>query len=241
MFMPGRELHDSAQSKCTTSVQASQFDPTNPPGSSSKPKQGGFRKIRSTGEPVPCPIPGLPSEVLEMRVKEGSKIRNLLGFAMSRIQGDGHAAPASQVVFSGTGRAVTKTITCAEIMKRKVRGLHQLSKLQYRTVTEVWESQESGPLQMTVHRTLPSICILLSKEPLDPQEPGYQPPDEINARSEERRWPEGQKGTGKTEKREASPGSRDLPSLKRAALGQDKSPALEPVEKCYYKREEEVI
>uniref|UniRef100_A0A671QMU8 Ribonuclease P and MRP subunit p25 n=1 Tax=Sinocyclocheilus anshuiensis TaxID=1608454 RepID=A0A671QMU8_9TELE len=138
-------------------------------------------KIRSTGEPIPCPIPGLPSEVLEMRVKEGSKIRNLLGFAMSRIQGDGHTAPASQVVFSGTGRAVTKTITCAEIMKRKVRGLHQLSKLQYRTVTEVWESQESGPLQMTVHRTLPSICILLSKEPLDPQEPGYQPPAEINS------------------------------------------------------------
>lgn len=238
MFMPSRELHDSTQSKCTTSVQPSQLNPTNPPGSSSKPKQGGFRKIRSTGEPIQCPIPGLPSEVLEMRVKEGSKIRNLLGFAMSRIQGDGHTAPASQVVFSGTGRAVTKTITCAEIMKRKVRGLHQLSKLQYRTVTEVWESQESGPLQMTVHRTLPSICILLSKEPLDPQEPGYQPPAEINALSEESKWPDGPQGAGKTEKRPASPCSHDLPSLKRAALGQDKSPALEPGKKCNYKREE---
>ncbi len=238
MFMPSRELHDSTQSKCTTSVQPSQLNPTNPPGSSSKPKQGGFRKIRSTGEPIPCPIPGLPSEVLEMRVKEGSKIRNLLGFAMSRIQGDGHTAPASQVVFSGTGRAVTKTITCAEIMKRKVRGLHQLSKLQYRTVTEVWESQESGPLQMTVHRTLPSICILLSKEPLDPQEPGYQPPAEINALSEESKWSDGPLGAGKTEKRPASPCSHDVPSLKRAALGQDKSPALEAGKKCYYKREE---
>ncbi|XP_052454157.1 ribonuclease P protein subunit p25a [Carassius gibelio] len=238
MFMPSRELHDSTQSNYTTFVQPSQLSATNRPGSSSKQKQGGFRKIRSTGEPIPCPIPGLSSEVLEMRVKEGSKIRNLLGFAMSRIQGDGHRAPASQVVFSGTGRAVTKTITCAEIMKRKVQGLHQLSKLQYRTVTEVWESQESGPLQMTVHRTLPSICILLSKDPLDPQEPGYQPPVEINTLSEESKLPDGPKGAGKTEKRPASPCSHDLPSLKRAALGQGESPALEPVKKRYYKREE---
>ncbi|XP_042609020.1 ribonuclease P protein subunit p25a [Cyprinus carpio] len=226
MFMPSRELHDS-----TICVQPTHLNPTNPPGSSRKPKQGGFRKVRSTGAPIPCPIPGLPSEVLEMRVKEGSKIRNLLGFAMSRIQGDGHTAPASQVMFSGTGRAVTKTITCAEIMKRKVRGLHQLTKLQYRTVTEVWESQENDPLQMTVHRTLPSICILLSKEPLDPQEPGYQPPAEINTLSEESKLPDGAQWAGKTEKRPASPCSHDLPSLKRAALGQDKSPALEPVEK----------
>ncbi|XP_050956026.1 ribonuclease P protein subunit p25a [Labeo rohita] len=234
MFGPSQELHNNTQSKC---VQPSQPNPTNPSGSSSKPKQGGFRKVCSTGEPIPCPIPGLASEVLEMRVKEGSKIRNLLGFAMSRIEGGEHTPPTSQVLFSGTGRAVTKTITCAEIMKRKVRGLHQVSKLQYRTVTEVWESQESGPVQMTVHRTLPSICILLSKEPLDPQEPGYQPPAEINALSEESKWPDSQ-GAGKPEKRPASPCCHEFPSLKRAALGHDKIPTLEPVKKCYYKRED---
>ncbi|XDV52837.1 hypothetical protein PO909_021492 [Leuciscus waleckii] len=210
--MPGRELHDNTQS--TTSIQPSKLNPTNFTGSPNKPKQEGFRKVCSTGEPIPCPIPGLSSEVLEMRVKEGS---------------DGHAAPTSQVLFSGTGRAVTKTITCAEIMKRKVQGLHQVSKLQYRTVTEVWESQESGPVQMTIHRTLPSICILLSKEPLDQQEPGYQPP--VETLSEESKWEDGPQGNGKPEKRPPSPCSLDLPSLKRAALEQDKIAAMEPVKK----------
>lgn len=229
MFMQSKELHENTQSICTTSVQPSQLNPTNFTGSPNKPKQGGFRKVCSTGEPIPRPIPGLAPEVLEMRVKEGSKIRNLLGFAMSRFQGDGHAPPTSQVLFSGTGRAVTKTITCAEIMKRKVRGLHQVSKLQYRTVTEVWESQESSLVQMTIHRTLPSICILLSKDPLDPQEPGYQPP--LETLSEECKWTDGPQGTGKPEKRPQSHCSHDLPSLKRAALGQDKIPALEPVKK----------
>uniref|UniRef100_A0A8C2BXP6 Ribonuclease P and MRP subunit p25, b n=1 Tax=Cyprinus carpio TaxID=7962 RepID=A0A8C2BXP6_CYPCA len=130
--------------------------------------------------PHTCPFPGLPAGVLEMRVKEGSKIRNLMGFAMARMQDEARDAGQTglrQVVFTGSGRAVTKTITCAEIMKRKLGGLHQMTKLQYKGLREVWESQDEGDSEVTVHRTLPSISILLSKDPLDPLEPGYQPPE----------------------------------------------------------------
>ncbi|KAJ8407790.1 hypothetical protein AAFF_G00268340 [Aldrovandia affinis] len=150
-----------------------------------KPAQGGFRKVCRTEEAGPCPFPGLAAGVLEMRVKEGSKIRNLMGFAMVRMQGKGGETGEAgrdgggglrQIVFTGSGRAVTKTITCAEIMKRKVPGLHQVTKLHYKGVQEVWESLEGGASEMTVHRTVPSISILLCKDPLDPQEPGYQPP-----------------------------------------------------------------
>lgn len=150
--------------------------------------QDGFKKVCRTEEGSPCPFPGLESGVLEMRVKEGSKIRNLMGFAMARIQGekDTSGGGLRQVVFTGSGRAVTKTITCAEIMKRKVGSLHQLTKLQYKVVKEVWESTEGAVTQMTVHRTVPSISILLSKDPLDPQEPGYQPPESLGALWEEK-------------------------------------------------------
>ncbi|XP_072551794.1 ribonuclease P protein subunit p25-like protein [Salminus brasiliensis] len=155
-------------------------------------KQGlaaGFKKVLRTEEDSPSPFPGLLPGILEMRVKEGSKIRNLMGFAMARMQsepGDNSQSGLRQVVFTGSGRAVTKTITCAEIMKRKVGGLHQLTKLRYKGVQEVWESQEGGEAEMTVHRTVPSISILLSKDPLDPLEPGYQPPETQNALWEER-------------------------------------------------------
>ncbi|XP_013863436.1 ribonuclease P protein subunit p25a [Austrofundulus limnaeus] len=155
--------------------------------------QDGFKKVCRTEEESPCPFPGLPSGVLEMRVKEGSKIRNLMGFAMARMQGEkggsggsAGAAGLRQVVFTGSGRAVTKTITCAEIMKRKVGCLHQLTKLQYKVVKEVWESNQGSTSEMTVHRTVPSISILLSKDPLDPQEPGYQPPEAFSALWEDR-------------------------------------------------------
>uniref|UniRef100_A0A8C9QVE5 Ribonuclease P and MRP subunit p25 n=1 Tax=Scleropages formosus TaxID=113540 RepID=A0A8C9QVE5_SCLFO len=126
----------------------------------------------------PSPFPGLPEGVLEMRVKEGSKIRNLMGFAMARMQGEGaEQSGLRQVVFVGSGRAVTKTITCAEILKRRLGGLHQLTKVRYKSVREVWENREGGTPEVTVHRTVPAISILLSKDPLDPQEPGYQPPE----------------------------------------------------------------
>uniref|UniRef100_A0A1A7WXI2 Ribonuclease P/MRP 25kDa subunit n=1 Tax=Iconisemion striatum TaxID=60296 RepID=A0A1A7WXI2_9TELE len=113
-----------------------------------------------------------------MRVKEGSKIRNLLQFASDRMQGEGDSTRTAvrQVVFTGSGRGITKTITCVEILKRKVEGLHQLSKLYFKTVNEIWESPQQEAAALTVETTVPAICILLSKDPLDPQEPGYQPP-----------------------------------------------------------------
>lgn len=188
--------------------------------------QEGFKKVCRTEEDSPCPFPGLATGVLEMRVKEGSKIRNLMGFAMARMQGEksvsgggvsgGGGGGLRQVVFTGSGRAVTKTITCAEIMKRKVGSLHQLTKLQYKVVKEVWESTEGGTSEMTVHRTVPSISILLSKDPLDPQEPGYQPPETLSALWEDR---EGVSATQTACKRPLGPlPHSSFPHCKRVCL-----------------------
>ncbi|CAB1339474.1 unnamed protein product [Coregonus sp. 'balchen'] len=220
----------SGQPSCTVnSVSNTQPTPLptplTPPPTALKPSQGGFKKVCRTEEDSPCPFPGLASGVLEMRVKEGSKIRNLMGFAMARMQGDVSGGGDSgggglrQVIFSGSGRAVTKTITCAEIMKRKVGCLHQLTKLRYKGVREVWESHEGGTSEMTVHRTVPSISILLSKDPLDPQEPGYQPPETLCALWEER---EGVDSPQIASKRPLglSPHS-SFPDSKRACLGLD--------------------
>ncbi|NXF11747.1 RPP25 protein, partial [Smithornis capensis] len=136
-----------------------------------------FRKVRTSEEEMPLPFPDLPPDVVEMKVKEGSKIRNLMNFAMAQMELKG----SRQIVFSGCGRAVTKTITCVEIMKRKLGGLHQVTKVRYKTVLEVWENQnllpDSPAQNLTVHKNVPSICILLSRDPLDPNQTGYQPPE----------------------------------------------------------------
>jgi len=155
---------------------------------SPQPGQGNFRRLSCIEDNSPYPIPGLAADILQMRVKEGSKIRNVLRFATTRMQGDGGDSSSTslrQVVFTGSGRGVTKTITCVEILKRKVAGLHQLSKIYYKTLNEVWESPQQGAPGIMVERTVPAICILLSKDPLNPQEPGYQPPQTLCASTED--------------------------------------------------------
>lgn len=156
--------------------------------SSPCPAPNTFRRLSRSEDEV-CPIPGLPANILHMRVKEGSKIRNLLQFATARMQGgegrDGDGTSVRQVVFTGSGRGITKTVTCVEILKRKVPGLHQLSKLYYKGVNEMWPSPQQGAPGRSMDRTVPAICILLSKDPLDPQEPGYQPPQTVSAPTED--------------------------------------------------------
>ncbi|XP_077374184.1 ribonuclease P protein subunit p25-like protein [Festucalex cinctus] len=147
--------------------------------------QNNFRRVKRAEDSSPYPIPGLATDFLHMRVREGSKIRNLLRFATARLQGEGkdsNERSLRQVVFTGSGRGLTKTITCVEIFKRKVEGLHQVSKLHYKTVDDVWgASQHDGAAGKSMQRTIPAICILLSKDPLNPQEPGYQPPQSAGA------------------------------------------------------------
>ncbi|KAM6995511.1 ribonuclease P protein subunit p25-like protein [Tautogolabrus adspersus] len=163
-----------------------------------------YSKARTVEQPSVCPFPGLPPDTPEVRVKDGSKIRNLMRYALSRMEakakaaeeeerpppeeGGGGAAEGkkeaaarplcSHIIFTASGKGVSKAITCAEIVKRRVKGLHQLTKLLYSTVVEVWEPLEpaAGLDSLTVNRNLPAIWILLSREPMDCSQPGYQPP-----------------------------------------------------------------
>ncbi|ETE58041.1 Ribonuclease P protein subunit p25, partial [Ophiophagus hannah] len=168
------EAPQATQGMSSGAGEAAAFLPAEPPAVQSRMEN--FRKVKTSEQGGPSPFPDLQPHVVEMKVKEGSKIRNLMGFAMARMEKE----EVRQIVFSGCGRAVTKTITCVEIMKRRLGGLHQVTKLQYRTLVEVWENQgprsEGPPEHLTVHKNVPSICILLSKDLVDPNQMGYQAP-----------------------------------------------------------------
>lgn len=165
-----------------------------------------YSKARTVEQPSVCPFTGLPPDTPEICVKDGSKIRNLLRYALSRMEVEPRAAAAAeeegrppseegsmavegqqeapgrplckQIVFTASGKGVSKAITCAEIVKRRVKGLHQLTRLLYSTVVEVWEPLEPGAGldSLTVNRNVPAVWILLSREPLDSSQPGYQAP-----------------------------------------------------------------
>ncbi|XP_006824095.1 ribonuclease P protein subunit p25-like protein [Saccoglossus kowalevskii] len=134
--------------------------------------------VKGEVKEVPCEIP--PNviteeneETIQMRVLYGSKIWNLLGFAMKKIKED----KVKKIVWNGSGQSVTKTVTCAEIMKRKVKNLHQNTQVYYKRIEESWEPKDNGLDRLKVNRGIPAISILLSKEKIDPIIPGFQAPN----------------------------------------------------------------
>ncbi|KAL6255900.1 hypothetical protein P5V15_013141 [Pogonomyrmex californicus] len=111
------------------------------------------------------PINNLPEKFLWMHVKSGTKIRNVLGYALKEFPN------YNSIVWTGIEHSIAKTISCAEIFKRKHKGLHQITKL--RNV----RSEKSGKdTTAEIHR-VPEIHILLSKDIKDTTELGYQAPE----------------------------------------------------------------
>jgi len=80
------------------------------------------------------------------------------------------------LVITATGNALTKAVTAAEVIKRRFKGLHQLTKLDSQDVEDEYEPLEEGLDKVTEVRSLPVMEIKLSKEALATDDIGYQPP-----------------------------------------------------------------
>ncbi|KAJ8879389.1 hypothetical protein PR048_019997 [Dryococelus australis] len=61
-----------------------------------------------------------------VQVTGGSKMRNVLGYALKVFKNE------TNIVWSGSGPAVGKTVSCVEIMKRRFKNVHQITKICYR-------------------------------------------------------------------------------------------------------------
>merc|ERR550514_2222407 len=81
-----------------------------------------------------------------------------------------------QVVVKGTGNALAKAVTAAEIIKRRFKGLHQITTLGYTEIVDEYEPLEEGLDKVTDTRNVSFIEITLSKEPLNTKDKGYQAP-----------------------------------------------------------------
>ncbi|XP_076279373.1 ribonuclease P protein subunit Rpp25 [Lasioglossum baleicum] len=116
------------------------------------------------------PIPNLPKNFLSMRVKSGTKIRNVLGYALKEFPN------YNCVVWTSAGHGIGKAISCAELFKKEQKGLHQITKLRY-TQSEKSKTENANGDKSTI-RHVPEIHIMLAKEVKDTSVPGYQASDD---------------------------------------------------------------
>ena len=66
----------------------------------------------------------------------------------------------------------------AEIIKRRIMGLHQDTEIGSVDITDTWEPLEEGLNRLETTRHVSVITITLSTAPLDTTSVGYQPPIE---------------------------------------------------------------
>jgi DNA-binding protein len=81
-----------------------------------------------------------------------------------------------EIVLKAMGQAISKTVAIAEIIKKRIPGLHQDTSISSVSITDVWEPIEEGlvPLEMTRHVSM--ISISLSPKELNKSSAGYQAP-----------------------------------------------------------------
>ncbi|XP_031273599.1 H/ACA ribonucleoprotein complex subunit GAR1-like isoform X1 [Pistacia vera] len=108
----------------------------------------------------------------ELRITAQGRLRNYISYAISLLQDKG----ANEIILKATGRAINKTVMIAELLKRRIVGLHQNTSTGSIDITDTWEPLEEGLLPLETTRHVSVITIILSKKELDSSSPGYQSP-----------------------------------------------------------------
>lgn len=122
-----------------------------------------YRKVRSEREEVPEGV---------IRVNRNIQARVFIDQVLEEF----NTKKKDTVTLSSLGEAITKSVTIAEIVKHRVKGLHQVNEISTIVIDDEYEPLEEGLDKMTVSRKLTCLQIILSKKQLDKNLPGYQEP-----------------------------------------------------------------
>ena len=80
------------------------------------------------------------------------------------------------VIIKGVSNAVESAVKLGELIKHRVKGLHQINKITNITIDDEYEPLEEGLDHLKFTRIVTMLEIKLSKEPLDANDIGYQAP-----------------------------------------------------------------
>ncbi|XP_068654456.1 uncharacterized protein [Aristolochia californica] len=133
---------------------------------------------------VEKPRPETAIKENEIRITTQGLIRNYISYATSLLQ----EKRVREIVLKAMGQAISKTVAIAEIIKKKIPGLHQDTTISSTSITDVWEPIEEGlvPLEMTRHVSM--ISISLSTKELNKNSPGISNRRNTNNSSINQSW-----------------------------------------------------
>ncbi|CAA0815263.1 Alba DNA/RNA-binding protein [Striga hermonthica] len=121
---------------------------------------------------VEKPKPESPVNQNEIRITSQGLVRNYISYATTLLQ----EREVTEIVLKAMGQAISKTVAVAEIIKRRIPGLHQDSTISSVSITDTFEPIEEGLQTVEQTRHVSMISITLSTKDLNKNSPGYQAP-----------------------------------------------------------------
>lgn len=198
--------------------------------------------VAATPAPVPdaTKTPAHPSDKYRKKQKprETSPPDEIRVTGMGRISGYvayGNKLLTDQgkqtITIRATGKAMSTAVCAAEVIKRRVPGLHQLTTVGSTEMIDEYEPLEEGLEVVEEMRTLVFISIVLTKDEssVDKALPGYQPPldesqmneiDPDSFRSRDNRWTRRSRGRGGGRYNNAAAGGQGQQGQQAAGPGQ---------------------
>jgi DNA-binding protein len=112
----------------------------------------------------------------EIKVKAGGRQNATITYAIALLNGEDGKAKQDTIKITGMGAAIYNAVNVAEILKRRVKGLHQTTDISSQVVKDSYEAVEAGKDGLEVERKVSVITVTLSTKQLDTKHIGYQAP-----------------------------------------------------------------
>ncbi|KAL5066419.1 hypothetical protein RYX36_028156 [Vicia faba] len=89
------------------------------------------------------------TSLFQNRITTQRRMRNYITYATTLF----HEKGSEEIILKAMGRAINKTVTITELIKRRIVGLHQNTVIGSTDITDTWEPLEEGllPLETTRH------------------------------------------------------------------------------------------
>lgn len=100
------------------------------------------------------------------------QIKKYLGYALSAF----NKREMRSIEIRGTGNAIVKALILIELVKRRVGDLHQINNITSTEIVDEFEPTVEGLEKIEQRRRVTCLNCILSKDELDKDNIGYQPP-----------------------------------------------------------------
>jgi len=156
-----------------------------------------------------------------IRVTAQGRSANYISYAAKIFNEKNH--DSLQVVATGT--ALPSAVTISEILKRRFKGLHQITKTGTIEIIDEYEPLEEGLVPVKDVRNVSFLEVTLSKVPLDTKDKGYQPPlpeDQVKEVTDDDLIRPRGRGRGRSRGKKGAKGSKERGSSKGGKKGGSK-------------------